>query len=110
MSEHPELSPTDNGVFLAVHVQPGAGRTDVVGRHGDALKLRVAAPPTGNRANEAVVELVAREFNLKREAVTLTSGATSRQKRLKLEGVEERDAARVIDRLLDTPGAGPSRR
>ena len=88
MSDHPELGPIEGGVTLAVHVQPGAGRTEVVGRHGDALKLRVAAPPTGNRANDAVVELVAKEFNLKPAAVAVTSGASSRDKRLKLTGLE----------------------
>jgi uncharacterized protein len=100
MSHHRELSPSEGGAVLAVHVQPGAGRTEVVGRFGDALKLRVAAPPTGNRANDAVVELVAREFNLKRADVSVISGASSRQKRLQLTGVDVGDAARVVDRLL----------
>jgi uncharacterized protein (TIGR00251 family) len=109
MSEHPELGPTDGGVTLAVHVQPGAGRTEVVGRHGDALKLRVAAPPTGNRANDAVVDLVAKEFNLKAAAVTVVSGATSRDKRLKLAGVDQRAAEKTVDRLLDSPRL-PTRR
>jgi uncharacterized protein len=90
--------------MLAVHVQPGAGRTEVVGRHGDALKVRVAAPPTGGRANNGVVELIAKEFNLKSADVTVTSGASSRQKRLKLHGVEVRDAERVVDRLLGGRG------
>jgi uncharacterized protein len=100
MSDHPEIDATDGGVLLAVHVQPGAGRTEVVGRHGDALKLRVAAPPTGNRANDAVLELVAKEFNLRRADVAVTSGASSRAKRLKLSGLSLQAAARVIDRLL----------
>ena len=100
MSHHRELSPAEGGAVLAVHVQPGAGRSEVVGRFGDALKLRVAAPPTGNRANDAVVELVAREFNLKRADVSVISGASSRQKRLQLIGVDVGDAARVVDRLL----------
>jgi uncharacterized protein (TIGR00251 family) len=99
MSHHPELSPSEGGAVLAVHVQPGAGRTEVVGRYG-ALKLRVAAPPTGNRANDAVVELVAKEFNLSRADVSVISGASSRQKRMRLTGVEVADAARVVDRLL----------
>jgi uncharacterized protein len=100
MSHHPELSPSEGGAVLAIHVQPGAGRTEVVGRYGDALRLRVAAPPTGNRANDAVVELVAKEFNLKRAAVSVISGASSRQKRLRLTGVDVAGAAGVVDRLL----------
>jgi uncharacterized protein len=109
MSDHPELTPNDGGVTLAVHVQPGAGRTEVVGRHGDALKLRVAAPPTGNRANDAVVDLVAKEFNLKRADVVVLSGATSRDKRLKLGGLDQRAAEKIVDRLLESPQL-PTRR
>jgi uncharacterized protein (TIGR00251 family) len=103
MSRYPELSSTDGGTVLAVHVQPGAGRTEVVGRYGEALKVRVAAPPTGNRANEAVIELVAAEFGVAPSAISVLSGATNRQKRLRLEGVELRNAERVIDRLLTPP-------
>jgi uncharacterized protein len=98
MSHHRELSPSEG--VLAVHVQPVAGRTEVVGRYGDALKLRVAAPPIGNRANDAVVELVAQEFNLHRADVSVLSGASSRLKRVRLTGVDFADAARVVDRLL----------
>jgi uncharacterized protein len=106
MSQHPELSETSDGTVLAVHVQPGAGRTEVVGRHGDALKIRIAAPPTGNRANDAVIELVAREFALNKSDVQITSGASSRQKRVRLSGVDVKAATRVVDRLLaPTPGA-----
>jgi uncharacterized protein (TIGR00251 family) len=110
MTHHPELTPTKDGVVLAVHVQPGAGRTEVVGRHGDALKLRVAAPPTDDRANTEVIELVAKEFDVKRGDVKITSGATSRDKRLTLAGVGERAAEKVVDRLLDTATRGGRRR
>jgi uncharacterized protein YggU (UPF0235/DUF167 family) len=70
----------------------------------------VAAPPTGNRANDAVVELVAREFNLKRADVVVTSGASSRAKRLKLSGLSVEAAGRVVDRLLDVTHPRPARR
>jgi uncharacterized protein len=103
MSDHPELSESKEGAVLSVHVQPGAGRTEVVGRHGDALKVRVAAPPAGGRANEAVVELVAREFRIPADRVTITAGAASRQKRVRLAGVDVAQAGIVIDRILVAP-------
>lgn len=109
MASHPELRSTDGGVLLAVHVQPGAGRTEVVGRHGDALKVRVAAPPAGGRANDAVVALVADAFGVKPAAVTVTSGATNRQKRLRIDGLDEEAAIVVIDRLLTAPAADKGR-
>ena len=80
MAHHPELGRSEGGAVLAVHVQPGAGRTDVVGRYGDALKLRVAAPPTGNRANDAVVELVSKEFNLNRAKLTRFANGSTRSR------------------------------
>ena len=110
MPDHPELTATGDGVLLAVHVQPGAGRTEVVGRYGHALKLRVAAPPERNRANDAVVQLVAKEFKLEPTAVTVVSGESSRTKRLLLAGVDLRDAQKVVDTLLDTSGPTSPRR
>jgi uncharacterized protein len=109
MTDYPELGGSDGEVTLAVHVQPGAGRTEVVGRHGDALKIRVAAPPTGGRANTAVVDLVAKEFNLKPADVDVVSGATNRDKRLKLNGLDRKAAERTVDRLLESPRL-PTRR
>jgi len=55
------------------------------------------------------VQLVAREFNLKSGAVTVTTGASSRQKRLRLNGVDLEDAERVVDRLLESTAPGSSR-
>ncbi|MGH9041422.1 MAG: DUF167 domain-containing protein, partial [Acidimicrobiia bacterium] len=81
-------SETEDGVVLHVHVQPGAGRSAVVGRHGDALKVRVAAPPVEGRANEATEALLAEALGVDRADVELTGGATSRTKRYRLRGVD----------------------
>lgn len=100
----------DDVVELAVHAQPGAGRTQVVGRHGDALKVRVAAPPEKGRANDAVAALLADAFGVPTSAVELVSGAASRQKRFHVTGVEADAVARRVDELLDGYPAAPSRR
>ena len=78
----------DDAVVLQVHVQPAAGRSAVVGRHGTALKVRVAAVPEAGRANEACADLLAETFGLKRAQVELVSGASSRAKQFKLTSVD----------------------
>ena len=73
-------------VVLSLHVQPQARRTEVAGPHGDSLKIRLAAPPLDNRANEELVAFVAGRFGVARRDVTLLSGAKSREKRLEVRG------------------------
>jgi uncharacterized protein len=90
----------DGSVVLSVHVQPGAGRTGPAGRHGEALKLRVAAPAERGRANDAVAELVAVLFGLKRRQVTIVSGHAARSKRVRLDGLDEAAFRDRLDSLL----------
>jgi uncharacterized protein (TIGR00251 family) len=85
-----------DGVVVNVHVQPRAGRAGIAGRHGDALRVRVKAPPVGGRANDEVIALVARALQVPRQAVTLATGATSRVKRFHVAGL---DVALVKERL-----------
>ena len=74
---------------LRLRVSPGARNARVVGRHGQAWKVRVAAPPEGGRANKAVVRLVAETLSLPREAVTLVSGHGARDKIIELAGLDQ---------------------
>lgn len=90
----------DGRPVLRVHVQPGGGRSEVVGRHGDALKVRVAAAPEGGRANEACARLLAELFEVQAAAVGLVGGATSRSKRFALEGIEPAQVAEQLERIL----------
>ncbi len=70
-----------------MHVQPKAARTEYVGLHGEALKVRVAAPPAEGAANEELCRFLAATFGLPRRAVEISSGATGRRKRVLLRGV-----------------------
>lgn len=86
----------EGGVALAVHAQPGARKAEVVGPHGDALKIRIDAPPVEGRANAALLEFVARRLGVPRRDVTLVAGDGSRHKRLRIEGLAP---AEVLARL-----------
>jgi uncharacterized protein (TIGR00251 family) len=91
-------------IVLRVHVQPAAGRAAVVGRHGDALHLRVAAPPVGGRANAAAAELVAEVLDVKPAQVELVGGDHSRAKRFRVRGVNPDEVTRRLDLALDEAG------
>lgn len=100
----------DSGsAVLRLHVQPGAGKTTVVGRHGDAIKVRVASPPEGGRANDAVVVLIAQTFDLKLASVTLVSGQTSRSKRVQIDGIAEAEVQRCLELAMADATRGGKR-
>jgi uncharacterized protein len=73
-------SPVAGGVRIAVQVQPGAKKTEVVGVHDDALKLKLQAPPIEGRANEALVRFLSSALSVPKSAVTITHGHTSKRK------------------------------
>ena len=68
---------------------PNAKRSEVVGPHGDAIKLKIAAPAVEGKANEELIEFLAEKLGLPHRAVTLLSGEKSRDKVVEIEGVEE---------------------
>ena len=70
--------------MISIHAQPGARRTEVAGPHGDSLKIRVAAPALEDRANDALVEFIAKKLGVARRDVALRSGAKSREKRFEI--------------------------
>lgn len=72
---------------LAIKAIPNAPRSEVVGWLGDALKIKVHAPPVEGRANEALCEFLAEELALPRRAVTVLRGDTSRQKLIRIDGL-----------------------
>ena len=99
----------DGNAVIRLHVQPGAGKTAIVGRHGDAVKVRVAAPPEGGRANDAVVALIAATFDVKLAQVRLLSGESSRAKRVQIDGVEESEVERLLELAMSEAGHGGKR-
>ena len=81
---------------VRLRVAPGAKRAGVVGRHGDAWKLRVAAPPEGGRANDAVVQLLADTLAVPRSSVVLVSGHGAKDKIVQLVGLAPEDIERRL--------------
>jgi uncharacterized protein YggU (UPF0235/DUF167 family) len=81
----------------------------VQGRYGDALKVSVAAPPEGGRANDAVGKLLAETFGVKAGAVSIVAGETNRAKRFALTGLEVDDVRFRLEQVLTAAEKKPGR-
>ncbi len=82
---------------LLLRVKPGAARTRVVGRYGERLKVEVAAPPEGGKANAALLDFLSERLGA---AVSLSGGMASRDKAVLVEGL---DADEAMRRLMPQP-------
>jgi uncharacterized protein (TIGR00251 family) len=74
---------------VSVHVQPRAARSEIVGLHGAALKVRLQAPPVDGAANEALVALLAERLGVARRSVRVVAGLSSRAKTVEVDGTTE---------------------
>ena len=81
---------------FVVHVQPRASRTGISGTHGDAIRVRLHAPPVDGAANEALVAFLAESLGVPRSRVRIASGTTSRRKTVEVDGVSRADIERLL--------------
>jgi len=73
-------------IALAIRVQPNARRNEIVGLHGDALKIKIAAPAVDNKANAALVEFLSEALGVPKALISLRRGATGRRKVVEISG------------------------
>jgi uncharacterized protein (TIGR00251 family) len=84
------------GVTLRLHIQPGAKKTEVIGLHGEALKIRLAAPPVDGKANACLIGFLADRLGVAKASVSLVSGESSRAKRVRIDGLDPATAREVL--------------
>ena len=98
MKLEPTAFKADGGAtVITLHLQPGAKRSAVCGMYGDALKLAVQAPPVDGKANAALRAFLAAKLKLPAAAVALVSGATGRDKRVRIDGITPEQALAALE-------------
>ena len=83
---------------LRLRVSPGSRGTEIVGRQGDGWKVRVAVPPEGGRANEAVVQLLSERLRIPRRSISIVSGQAARDKIVRMDGIDLAESERRLER------------
>lgn len=71
-------------LLLSIHIQPRASRDEIIGQHGDSLKIRITSPPVDGKANSHLIRYLAKQFAVPKADITLISGNSSRSKRLRI--------------------------
>lgn len=94
------LAETQAGVTFTVRVIPRAGRTAIAGVRGDALLVRLAAPPADGAANDALIALLSREFGRPKRDVAIIAGPASRDKRVAIAGLAAEAVGRRLSDIL----------
>lgn len=101
----PYLRGTPLGTELTLHIQPGASRAELIGLHGDALKVRIAARAVDGMANNALLEFIAQILGVPRRGVKILRGERSRRKVLSVS-MPVQDVAEKVMRLLGSERVG----
>lgn len=90
------------GIVVPLQVQPGGRKNEIRGEQAGALKISVTAKPENGKANEAVIELLAKALRLRKSQIHLLSGETSRQKRVLLAELSPLDFQSKLAAILDS--------
>jgi hypothetical protein len=90
------------GVSFSIKVHPRGRRNAITGTAGEALKVSLTAPPVDGKANQAVVEFFAALFEIPRSSVTIASGESSRQKAVRVAGVNRQTVERRLMQVLES--------
>jgi len=98
---------TGEDLLIDVQVQPRASRDEIVGPHGDCLKVRITAPPVEGRANAHLACFLAAGFGVPKSQVALVSGAGTRRKRLRISA--PRRLPEILSQHMEAPAAPTAR-
>jgi len=90
------LKETGNGVIFHIHVVPKSAKNECAGIQGDAIKLKITAPPVEGQANDACIRFLSDMLGVRRSQVTIISGHKSRKKTVAVEGRGKKDIEAVI--------------
>lgn len=91
-----DYSEKDGVLTFKVLVAPRASRSEIVGEHNGALRVRIAAPPVDGAANEELIRKLARALGVKRGAVEITAGQTSKTKQVRVTGLSKLDLQKLL--------------
>jgi uncharacterized protein (TIGR00251 family) len=96
MSDMEWIRETAKGVLLPVRAVPRASKNEIQGIHGDALKIRLQAPPVDGKANEALIRFLGETLDIPRSQISVASGETGRNKAVLITGISKTEIMKKL--------------
>ena len=96
------IQENDDGIILNVFIQPRSSKNMIAGRHGDALKIKLTAPPVDGAANKMCIQYLSKWSNIPKSSIEIISGHTSRTKRVLLRCQNDNKDRKRIRSLLSS--------
>jgi uncharacterized protein (TIGR00251 family) len=90
------ITKTERGIVFSIRVLPRSSRCEIAGIHGDALKLKITAPPVDGKANDECVRFLSETLGIKKSRISIVAGHTSRNKRIAISQITERDMESIF--------------
>lgn len=101
---HPSIEQHQSGTLIHLKVQPGARKSGVVGLHGDRLKVALVAPPVDGKANEALIDFLAKALKMPKSAFSILRGEKARMKTVLATGASPEQVSRALNLPSDPEG------
>jgi uncharacterized protein (TIGR00251 family) len=92
-----QFTAKDNALIFNVRVVPRASKSEIVGEHDGALKVRIASPPVDGAANAELIKLLAKTFDVSKSEVEIVGGQTSKTKQIKISNLKSEKLSEVLN-------------
>ena len=94
-------------IILKVYLRPKSSKNEIIGFYRDGIKVKITAPPTEGKANEALIRFLAKELGVSPSCIEITRGHHSREKTLKISGNIDQKLVKKIEIIKQTSKRGP---
>ncbi len=91
-----QFTEKDGAIIFSVRVVPRASKSEIVGEHDGALKIRIAAPPVEGAANEELIKILSKRFGVAKSQLEIVGGQTSKQKQVRVSGINRENLLNLI--------------
>lgn len=92
----------ENSLNIQVQIQPGSSKDQIIGLHNGRLKIKISAPPVDGKANQNLIEFIAKALGVSKSKIEIVKGRTSKLKTLKISGIDQQSFSLLLNKYRES--------